>query len=255
MPYATSNVYDTMFGGKVMRGGAMSSLSAFIRMFSEKKDFLVKVFATMIVQLGITYYIMMNYPHDTSSQTSNKSSNTDVMTRRIEGSARPWLLFFAALAIIFAMAIVPMPIYAKISLFTLFSGVMGVLMSYSMQYIDPAIVQTAVAGTASIFVALFLFGAIMLSTGIVLGNTTGLLLLGALLLLIVARIVSLFMGDYTDNVRTLSVVTLMLFSLYVVYDTNRMLQKDYFGDFVTGALEYYLDILNIFMSMVRYQQH
>ena len=248
MPYATSNVYDTMFGGKVMRGGAVSSLSTFVQLFSERKDFLLKVFATMITQLGITYYIMMNYPHDVSSD------NTKTTTRpKING--RIWLLFFAALAIIFAMAVVPMSIFAKLSLFTMFSGVMGVLMSYSMQYINPAIVQTAIAGTASIFVALFLFGAFMLATGVVLGNTTGLLLLGALLLLIVTRIVSLFMGGYTDNARTFSVITLMLFSLYVIYDTNRILQKDYFGDFVTGALEYYLDILNIFMSMVRYQQH
>ena len=248
MPYATSNVYDTMFGGKVMRGGAVSSLSTFVQLFSERKDFLLKVFATMITQLGITYYIMMNYPHDVSSDKTKTTTRPKI-------NGRIWLLFFAALAIIFAMAVVPMSIFAKLSLFTLFSGVMGVLMSYSMQYINPAIVQTAIAGTASIFVALFLFGAVMLATGVVLGNTTGLLLLGALLLLIVTRIVSLFMGDYTDNARTFSVITLMLFSLYVIYDTNRILQKDYFGDFVTGALEYYLDILNIFMSMVRYQQH
>ena len=117
MPYATSNVYDTMFGGKVMRGGAVSSLSTFVQLFSERKDFLLKVFATMITQLGITYYIMMNYPHDVSSD------NTKTTTRpKING--RIWLLFFAALAIIFAMAVVPMSIFAKLSLFTLFSGVM-----------------------------------------------------------------------------------------------------------------------------------
>jgi len=236
-----------MFGGKVMRGGSVSSsLSTFIQLFSNKKEFLLKVFATMITQLGITYYVMMNYPHDVSSGETKKNTRPKI-------NGRMWLLFFASLAIIFTMAVVPMSIFAKLSLFTLFSGIMGIMMSYSMQYVDPIIIQTAIAGTASIFASLFVFGALLLTSGVVLGNTTGLILLGALLLLIVTRIVAFFMGDYTETARIFSVITLMLFSLYVVYDTNRILQKDYFGDFVTGALEYYLDILNIFLSLVRYQ--
>ena len=37
---------------------------------------------------------------------------------------------------------------------------------------------------------------------------------------------------------------------FIVYDTNKILQKDYYGDFVTASLDYYLDIINIFIRLL-----
>ena len=42
----------------------------------------------------------------------------------------------------------------------------------------------------------------------------------------------------------------MLFSVYIVYDTNNILQRDYGGDFITASLDYYLDIINIFSNLL-----
>jgi FtsH-binding integral membrane protein len=56
------------------------------------------------------------------------------------------------------------------------------------------------------------------------------------------------MGTYSGAVKGLSVVGLMLFSLFVVYDTNTILQRNYYGDFITASLDYYLDIINIFLN-------
>ena len=60
------------------------------------------------------------------------------------------------------------------------------------------------------------------------------------------------MGPEPAIVRYLTGFGLILFSIYIVYDTNRILQKDYFGDFVTASLDYYLDIINIFIRLLSY---
>ena len=63
-------------------------------------------------------------------------------------------------------------------------------------------------------------------------------------------IVSMFTGEYSNSYRLLSGIGLLLFSAFIVYDTNKILQKDYYGDFVTASLDYYLDIINIFIRLL-----
>ena len=41
-------------------------------------------------------------------------------------------------------------------------------------------------------------------------------------------------------------------SLFIIYDTNIILQRNYEGDFITASIDYYLDILNIFISLINY---
>jgi FtsH-binding integral membrane protein len=48
------------------------------------------------------------------------------------------------------------------------------------------------------------------------------------------------------------IFSLLLFSVYVVYDTNSILQRNYYGDFITASLDYYLDILNIFANLLSF---
>ena len=50
--------------------------------------------------------------------------------------------------------------------------------------------------------------------------------------------------------KTLSYIGLGLFSLFVVYDTSQILSRDYYGDFITASLDYYLDIFNLFSNFL-----
>jgi FtsH-binding integral membrane protein len=52
--------------------------------------------------------------------------------------------------------------------------------------------------------------------------------------------------------KILVIFSLLLFSVYVVYDTNSILQRNYNGDFITASLDYYLDILNIFSNLLSF---
>ena len=247
MVHATSCLYKTFFGGSsslkskgagmgagmgagvspgiLMGGGKLPSLSL---LFNQKKEFLLYVFANLIVQLGITYYVMTNY--------NAKPEMSHLM------------LFLSQLFIIFILAFVPMPAWMKFILFSVFSATFGIMLASLKKTVDPAILKTALVGTLGIFGGMFLTGLGLLLFGIELTGRFGLGLLYALLLLIVASIVFMFMGTYSGAVKGLSVVGLMLFSLFVVYDTNTILQRNYYGDFITASLDYYLDIINIFLN-------
>mgnify|MGYP001063205738 CR=1 FL=1 len=237
--YATSCVYDALYGGSTtMKGGAMNTVDV-MTVLNSKKEFLLKVFATLISQESLTYYVMTRY-----NREKDKSKTVP----------KTWVLVVASFAIILMISLVPMSIYLKFGLFTLFSGVIGVLFSDLMRVVDPNIVQMAVLGTIGIFASFFLVGAGLLISGIALGVRTGLFLLFSLLLLIVAMVVSYFTGEYASSYRLLSGIGLFIFSAYIVYDTNKILQKDYRGDFVTASLDYYLDMINIFIRLVNFNR-
>ena len=62
-------------------------------------------------------------------------------------------------------------------------------------------------------------------------------------------IIRIFSPASTMVSKSIAVVTIILFSLFIMYDTNNILLK-YKGkaDCIRGALDYYLDILNLFTS-------
>jgi len=128
-----------------------------------------------------------------------------------------WPLFFAQLIIIFVITLVPMPEFVK------FLSVFGVFLA---------------AGVA------------MLAGGINLGYKFGAILFWSLLALIVARLVFVLGTNMNQANKILSFIGIILFALYVAYDTNIILQRKYSGDFITASMDYYLDILNLFTSFL-----
>lgn len=234
---ANSALYNKLFkGGKPHSGHAIYNLmggqrggSSFLNLLNSKKEFLIMVFANLIAQLGITYYFMINYKSETS------------------GAGLYWGLFVVEILIIFALALIPMPAWLKFILFSVFSACWGIMLSFMKKSVDPNIIQMAIVGTMSIFGVMFLFGAALIMFGVNLGIQFAAFLFYALLLLIIFQIVTLFSGG---KMRWIYIFSLILFSLYIVYDTNNILQREYYGDFITASLDYYLDVLNIFIDLV-----
>ena len=95
---------------------------------------------------------------------------------------------------------------------------------------------------------MFLIGAFLLATGIELGLKTGLFLFYSLFLLIIAQIFNIFHKS-TILMKLLAAIGIIIFSGYIIYDTNTILQRNYYGDFITASLDYYLDIINIFIKL------
>ena len=66
----------------------------------------------------------------------------------------------------------------------------------------------------------------------------GMVLFFLLLTIIFLRIVSPNKKEYTK-------IGMSIFALFVVYDTNQILQRNYSGNFVNASLDYFTDIVNL----------
>ena len=159
-----------------------------------------------------------------------------------------YLLIFALFGILFVL-LSPIPMWLKFVLFCVFSSLEGYLLSSIKTKVDKSVIQTAILGSMSIFAGMFSIGLLLIFFGIYLTNTFGFVLMTILLLLIIFQIISIFSGTIMMQ-KTFSFIGLILFSIYIIYDTNTILQRNYYGDFITASMDYYLDILNIFLDIV-----
>ena len=220
-----------------------TDLSQLFKLLYEKKTFFSLILVTLVIQLYITYYISENFDIE---KNKNKISNNHPFFFDTNTIVAYIVLFF----LIFILALVPMPSWLKFIVFSLFSTVFGVILAYRKSNYDPNTIQTAVFGTISIFVSMFAFGVALIASNIQLSPMFGLGLLYALLFIFMITIVQIFIIQSSLLYKIIVVSLLMLFSVYIVYDTNNILQRDYSGDFITASLDYYLDIINIFSNLL-----
>jgi len=204
------------------------------------KTFLLYVLLIVIIQLCVTYYVM--------NRTHNPNIN---------------------IALIFILSIITIIIlttfHEKISLplqftlFTFFSYLFGLLFyqvkqreQYSVELINEVILTTI-----SVFASMAIVGSILLSFGIQLGFKAWLILFVGLLSLILSRLILIFTAVTPENIdkqtarhKLLSTLGIFLFSGYVIYDTNIILQGTYYNknEHIRAALSYYLDFINIFSN-------
>jgi FtsH-binding integral membrane protein len=231
-----SSIYRRLFEKDGMKGGA--KIGNLIKLMYEKKEFLILVFANLIAQLGITYYVMERTPEG-------------ILDISI------WPLFFAQLIIIFVMALFPMPQFVKFLLFCVFSYTFGLMLSVLKRRYNSDMINVAIQGALSIFALMLASGVALLAGGINFGYKFGAILFWSLLALIVARLI-LVLGlgaNMNQSHKILSFIGIILFALYVLYDTNKILQRNYYGDFITASMDYYLDIINLFTSFLGSNDH
>ena len=78
-----------------------------------KKELMILTFANLITQLGITYYVMTNTNVTDTDKTNMKH----------------FALILVEFIIIYALAVIPMPIWLKLVLFSTFSYIFGILLA------------------------------------------------------------------------------------------------------------------------------
>ena len=218
-----------------------NNLTQLFKLISEKRGFFALILANLVTQLYITYYVSENIKIEDEDE---KNKDTKKFNSKLIGAC------IAAFVLILILAFISMPAWLKFILFSLFSGAFGIILGYRKSGIDPAIIKSALVGTASIFVAMFAFGLALIASGIKLGLKFGLGLFFALLFLIIISIVQFFIVESSFLKKIIVIGSLMVFSLYIMYDTNSILQRNYNGDFITASLDYYLDIINIFSGLL-----
>lgn len=200
----------------------------------------MQTFALFIAQLFITFIIV--------NQLRKSEKFHNFM------DANKLLYVFVALILplllIILLALIPMPIPFKLLLFTLFSACFGITLAH-LKKLSPEIIKAALLGTIGVFIAMFAIGLLLVLIGVDLW-WLGAILLIALLGVIITSVVFMFIDESKKAVRIKAGIAILIFSLFIMYDTNQILQRDYLGDFVTAALDYYLDVINLFMQLVQF---
>lgn len=206
----------------------------------EKRTFLTYVFINLIIQLCITYYVM------------NRKTNPEINII---------LLFIAQIAIVVILSLAKLPEYAKLLLFTLFSYLFGIFFFQLREKYDynKEAINVAIAGAASVFITMMIVGIVLIAGGIRLGYKFGILLFFSLLALIIARLVfyvttgvrATTAARMSDTHKVFASVGIFIFAGYVLYNTNRILQKNYKEQYITASLDYYLDFINLFANSLQ----
>lgn len=217
----------------VMNGGAFTP-----GRITNKAPFMGAVIALMIAQLLVTLYVMQKLYTNERLQKLLLSSWIYTLAA-----------FLAPLVIIVILAFVPMPMYAKLVLFTTFSVSFGVLLSMSRRLLRPELVRVALLATLGVFIAMFVFGMVLAGFGYDV-FWLGAILFVALIIALISGIVMLFTDPDQKTVRIRAILIVVLFSLYVLYDTNQIIMRDYSGDYVTASIDYYLDTINLFVFIM-----
>jgi FtsH-binding integral membrane protein len=218
-----------------------NDIAQVFRLINEKKGFFALILANLLFQLYITYYVSENVNVEEEQEGEKGAKNYDM---KYIGA------LVATIVIILILALVTMPSWMKFILFSLFSAAFGILLAYRKYGLDSGVIRSALVGTASIFITMFVFGVALIMSGIKLGFMTALILFFALLALIIISIVQYFIVQSSLLKKLIVIATLIIFSIYIVYDTNSILQRDYSGDFISASLNYYLYLINIFTALL-----
>jgi FtsH-binding integral membrane protein len=207
-----------------------------LTILTDKAGFLSSVFGTLLIQLvvvGLVVYFV--------------AKKTDVLSK-----IKKWYiaLFLGMLVIILVLAFVPMHPFLKFILFTVYSALTGLIVAVATSQVSKDVIYASVLGTTAVFGLFLALGILLTVSGFNL-SWLGIVLFFALLIVIIVSIVVFVMKEDKRHFRKiLAVIILIIFSLYIMYDTFSILQRDYSGDFVTAAIDYFLDIINIFLQSV-----
>ena len=197
-----------------------------IKFFGKKSKFLILTFLNLILQTVITRVTMVK------SEKEKRSG---------------WFrlgLFILQIGLIIAM-IMPIPVMLKFLLFCIFSITSGLMLS-SLN-LNEEMLHIAFYGSISIFGLMSFIGVLLSVFNINIGPRVGLTLFYSLLGLILFGLFNIITGN--SMYKLYSMIGIVLFSIFIIYDTNKIIQRNYNGDFIQSSLDYYLDILNLFLDI------
>jgi len=211
-------------------------LERLFNIMNKKKFFLLQIFTNLIFQILVTFVIYYNV-------------TIDIIKNRFSLI----LLILIQFGIIIIFSTFELPIFLKFLLMTLFSIIWGLIFTSLKNDVPPEVIKTALFGALGIFVGIFIFSLLLIVFGIYIDYKYGLILLGLLLLLIIVRIVLFLMNKYQGVHKGMAIISIILFSLFIIYDTHNILLYSDTNDPIGASMDYYLDIINIFVNMISFE--
>ena len=219
----------------------MNSLENFSKLIHKKKGLLKCIFTTLLFQLIVTSLtFIIIYKGGFIKKQKSKSNLLNSL-----------LFLVFAITLIILMSFYNFTFMQRSILFTIFSIAQGLFLGFNLQYLNANTILGALLFTGILFLIMLLVGFLIVYLDINL-SWLGIILFFLLLSLIIIRIVTYFIPYSKSYDKFITIFALLLFSVYIVYDTNIILlrydSKKYDRDCILGALDYYLDIINIFVN-------
>ena len=191
-----------------------------------KSSLLKCIFFTLITQITLTMgFIKLLNMTETTNEIINRYQNSFSMSILL------FLLLIISIVLLYIMIKSSLSYSQKYMVFTLFSLIEAFFLHIILSTYSDETIEFAFYSTIAIFISLFIFGLVVVYLGYDLG-WLGLILFMSLFILI---------------------ITQLIFMLYIIYDTNKILLKyNNTNDYcIIGALDYYLDVINIFIDLLR----
>lgn len=192
-------------------------------LLKQKAPFMSKVFANLILQGSIAYTAALQ-------RSPHVARNILVYT----------LMFvMAVLAMIFAS----LSIQVRFFLFTIISMLFGAILGAARD-LDKRVIQETLGDILGVFVAMFVLGAISVQFNVNIFPLALLLLMGLIGLMVSRAVVS------KEKRSAFSKAFVVVFAVYILVDTNLILQRNYSGNFVNASFDYFTDISQMFSGLV-----
>jgi FtsH-binding integral membrane protein len=206
----------------------------FGKLLVQRKEFLASVYMLMAAQLAIT------------AGTVHYMRQNQGLYEKVKKFWLLWLILTLVLVFVLVATNLPMPV--KLVLFSTLSILLGMNMLAASKAVPVEAIRAAILSTIGVFVAMTIVGFGLAAAGINIGFM-GFALTMALVALIIAWIVISFVGASTLVLKVMLTIGVVLFSIFVAYDTNALL-LDSRRDVVDGALGLYLDVINLFSNLL-----
>ena len=225
----------------------MSKLSNFTTLMRNKKELLNCIFFTLLTQITLTIVFIKIF-----NLTEYTTHILELYKTSTMFSIVVFLFFIGSIFLIYAMIVTKLSYFQKYVIFTIFSLIEAFFLHIILSVYSDDTIQFAFYSTIAIFVSLFIFGLFVVYLGYDL-SWLGIILFLSLFMLIIVSLITMVVGNYTAYQKVFASVSLVIFLLYIIYDTNKILLKyQNTTDFcIIGALDYYLDILNIFLDVLQ----
>ena len=193
----------------------------------KKIPFMAGVFGHLIFQTFVAYRA--------AEATSGNAYMKDI------ARSNALLIGIISLVILLLLTLLRLPVPVKVLLFTMLAYITGMTLHNIPD------LQEALLEVIGIFILMFTMGVFTVQMGFKL-NTFGNVLFFSLLTVLIARIINASRTPTATRARNNKAYTKILtliFVLFVVYDTNKILQRNYSGNFVNASLDYFVDIINL----------
>ena len=197
----------------------------------KKIPFMAGVFGHLIFQTFVAY------------RAAEATSGNAYMKNIARSNAL--LIGIVGLALVLLLSLVRLPIPIKVAIFSILAYISGMALH------NVPNLQEALLEVVGIFIGMLVAGIFTVQMGYKL-DILGQILFFSLLTILIARVINTYVRRTRDEEKNSIVpsrIVTILFALFVVYDTNKILQRNYSGNFVNASLDCFLDIFNLIRSV------